>query len=90
MSACVYQFIISILLTRSLNVNLVLTVLNVRPQSSLCLLFLLISLLFDLHCHFFFHDIWVVSLKYIKRYCKTLSYCREWGHISKFFIDYLF
>lgn len=76
MSACVYQFIISILLTLSLNLNLVLIVLNVRPQS-----FFSpqrekkdFSLLFDLHCHFFFLIFgWLVSniLKGIAKHYPT-------------------
>lgn len=75
MSACVYQFIISVLLTCSLNLNLVLTVLNVRPQSffSLPSVFA-ISLLFDLQCHFFFMIFgWLVSniLKGIAKHYPT-------------------
>lgn len=75
MSACVYQFIISILLPRSLNVNLVLTVLNVRPQSFFSLPFVFAYLTsFWLALSFFFMIFgWLVSniLKGIAKHYPT-------------------
>lgn len=82
----VCSFLISVLLFSSLQIcSLVLSVLNVRPQSLFCLsspFFFVISLLS--HNITFFIDIWIVSLSILKCITEYFSNAGDVSHYSSF------
>lgn len=80
------SFLISILLFSSLQIcSLVLSALNVRPQSLFRLsspFFFVISLLSHSQ-HHFFHDIWIVSLSILKGITEYFPNAEDVCHITQ-------
>ena len=90
MLVIVCLFLISVLLTSLQICSLTLSVLDIGPQFlSCCSLPFFLNLSFSFIVSFFFHDIWVVSLKYIKRYYRIFFKCSG-VILLPFLVDRLF